>query len=173
MKKGLGSSKAEVAVDGKSVQADTRRWMESDRLTIATFGIFMILLLHLLVWASNFLIPVTAAILGYFVLNRPRRWLERIGVRPVFSATIFTTILSLQIALLLVELSTPATEFIEDLPSLMEQIKEKLITGPDGPRGTACSSANDIAPNCHEFQAFILGQHQCLIGFPRECEPHE
>ncbi len=38
MKKDLGLSKAEVADDGKSVQAETRRWMVTDRLTIPIFG---------------------------------------------------------------------------------------------------------------------------------------
>ncbi|WP_324754960.1 hypothetical protein [Roseovarius sp. Pro17] len=74
---------------------------------------FIILLLQGLVWASDFLIPVTAAILGYFILNRPRRWLQRIGVSAVFSAAIFTGLLTIVIALLLVQLSTPAAQFIE------------------------------------------------------------
>ncbi len=140
MNNDLGPSKAEVDDAGNFVQADTRRWMIPNRLAIPIFGIFSILLLQSLVWASNFLIPVTTAILGYFVLNRPRRWLECIGVRPVVSATIFTSILSLLIALLLVQLSTPTAQFIEDLPSLMEQIKEKLSSA-----GGTMEAINDAA----------------------------
>ncbi|WP_262386602.1 Putative transport protein YhhT [Roseobacter fucihabitans] len=96
------------------------------RLEVPITGIFCILLLQALVWASDFLIPVTAAFLGYFVLNRPRRWLARIGISPVFSAALFTAVLTITIGVLLVQLSAPAAQFIEDLPSLMEQIKQKL-----------------------------------------------
>lgn len=96
------------------------------RLEVAIIGIFVIMLLHVLVWASDFLIPVTAAFLGYLILSRPRRWLKRIGVSAGLSAVLFTTILALLITLLLVRLSAPAAEFIEDLPSLMDEIKTKL-----------------------------------------------
>ncbi|MBM7070085.1 AI-2E family transporter [Actibacterium sp. 188UL27-1] len=98
----------------------------SKRLEIAIIGIFCILLLQALVWASDFLIPVTAACLGYFVLNRPRRLLAKIGIPPVASATLFTAILTALIVVLLVQLSAPAAQFIEDLPSLMDEIKQKL-----------------------------------------------
>jgi len=96
------------------------------RMEISIIGIFCILLLQALVWASTFLIPVTAAFLGYFVLNRPRRWLEHFGVHPVLSATLFTAVITVSIGSLLVQLSAPAAQFVDDLPSLMEQIKQKL-----------------------------------------------
>lgn len=92
----------------------------------AAIGIFFLLLLQAMVWASDFLIPVTAAFLGYFVLNRPRRYLEGWGVAPFVSAILFTTILTALLLLLMVQLSAPTAEFIEDLPALMEQIKAQL-----------------------------------------------
>ncbi len=116
----------DLADGDQPAQTPAARGLFPNRLAIPIFGIFIILLLQALVWASNFLIPVTAALLGYLVLNRPRRWLERIGVHPVLSASVFTSVLSLLVALLLVELSTPAARFIDDLPSLIEQIKDKL-----------------------------------------------
>jgi predicted PurR-regulated permease PerM len=96
------------------------------RLEIPIVGIFSLLLVQALVWASDFLMPVTAAFLGYFVLNRPRRWLAKIRITPVFSAALFTATLTALIVVFLVQLSAPAAQFIEDLPSLMEQIKQKL-----------------------------------------------
>lgn len=98
------------------------------RAEIPVIGIFFMLLLQAMVWASEFLIPVTAAFLGYFVLNRPRRYLERIGIAPFVSAIIFTAILTALILMLLVQLSGPTAQFIEDLPALMDQIKAKLST---------------------------------------------
>jgi predicted PurR-regulated permease PerM len=109
-----------------SEEAPIFRAKSFGRMEISIIGIFCILLLQALVWASTFLIPVTAAFLGYFVLNRPRRWLEHFGVHPVLSATLFTAVITVSIGSLLVQLSAPAAQFIDDLPSLMEQIKQKL-----------------------------------------------
>ncbi|MDU9006950.1 AI-2E family transporter [Sedimentitalea todarodis] len=96
------------------------------RLEYPLAGIFGLLLLQTLVSASDFLVPVVTALLGYFVLNRPRRWLGQIGVPPVVSAGLFTTLLTLLIVVLLVQLSSPAAQFIEDFPSIMEKIKQEL-----------------------------------------------
>jgi predicted PurR-regulated permease PerM len=109
-----------------SEEAPICRAKSFGRMEISIIGIFCILLLQTLVWASTFLIPVTAAFLGYFVLNRPRRWLEHFGVHPVLSASLFTAVITFSIGSLLVQLSAPAAQFIDDLPSLMEQIKQKL-----------------------------------------------
>ena len=118
------------------------------RLEVPIFGIFFILLLQGLVWASDFLIPVTAAFLGYFVLNKPRRWLEGIGVNPALSATLFITILTCLIAVLLIQLSAPTAQFIEDFPSLMEQIKDKLATS-----GGALEAINDATVAAEDIMA--------------------
>ncbi|WP_282063945.1 AI-2E family transporter [Roseobacter litoralis] len=120
----------------------------SKRLELAAIGIFCILLLQTLVWASDFLIPVTAAFLGYFVLNRPRRWLAKVGVAPAVSAGLFTAILAAFIVVLLVQLSAPAAQFIEDLPSLMEQIKEKLSAS-----GGTLEAINDATVAAEEIIA--------------------
>ena len=98
------------------------------RLDVAIIGIFLMLLLYGLVWASEFLMPVTASFLGYFVLNKPRRWLQKIGIPPFVSAGLFTATLSGLIVILLVQLSAPTAQFIDDLPSLLESIKAKLAT---------------------------------------------
>ncbi|WP_299288891.1 AI-2E family transporter [uncultured Tateyamaria sp.] len=96
------------------------------RFEVAVVGIFCLLLLQAAVWASDFLIPITAACLGYFVLSKPRRLLSKVGVPPFASAALFTAILTALIIVLLAQLSAPAARFIEDLPSLMEEIKQKL-----------------------------------------------
>ena len=98
------------------------------RLEVPIIGIFCILLLQAMVWASDFLIPVTAACLGYFVLSRPRRMLARMGIAPIAAAALFTAMLAGLIVILLMQLSAPAAQFIEDLPSLLEEIKQKLAT---------------------------------------------
>lgn len=118
------------------------------RLELAAVGIFSLLLLQGMVWASDFLIPVTAAFLGYFVLSKPRRWLTKIGIAPVISAALFTALLTALIVLLLVQLSAPAAQFIEDLPSLMEEIKQKLSAS-----GGTLEAINDAAVAAEEIMA--------------------
>jgi len=92
----------------------------------AVTGIFLILTVQALVWAGEFLIPVTAAMLGYFVLNRPRRWLEKFGIAPVVSVAILTLFLTTFVVVTLINLSGPVAQFIDDMPSLMAEIDRKL-----------------------------------------------
>ncbi len=95
---------------------------------VAIIGIFLMMVLQGMVWAAEFLVPVTAAFLGYFVLNRPRRFLQTLGVAPFFSAILFTGVLTGFLLVLSVQLTAPTAQFIEDLPALVEQIKLKLAT---------------------------------------------
>ncbi|MFW8635140.1 AI-2E family transporter [Cribrihabitans pelagius] len=97
-------------------------------LRFAALGIFVLLLIRTLVWASDFLVPVTAAFLGYFVLNRPRRWLDRFGVPPMLVAALFALLLVATVGFALLRFSEPVSRFISDLPGLVEQIDAKLST---------------------------------------------
>lgn len=126
---------------------DAQLWK---RVKIPIFGIFGLLLLETLVSASDFLVPIITALLGYLILNRPRRWLARIGVPPALSAAMFTLLLTALIVVLLVQLSSPAAKFIEDLPSLMEEIKLKL-TSSGGVLETI-NEATDAAEEIMESQ---------------------
>ncbi|WP_069298609.1 AI-2E family transporter [Neptunicoccus sediminis] len=109
-----------------ATQPDTKPTLWLNGLRVPLYGIFIILLLQALVWASDFLIPVTTAFIGYLILNRPRRWLERSGVPPFISASLFVTVLTIVIGLFLIQISSPTAQFIEDLPWLIEQMKEQL-----------------------------------------------
>ena len=118
----------------------------SDKLFVPVVIILAILMVHTLVWASDFLIPVVAAFLGYLVLNRPRRWLQRLGVPPAATALLFTVILTAMIVFLLVRMSSPAAAFIEDLPALIEQIRDKLSTA-----GGTLEAVNDATDAAQEI----------------------
>lgn len=122
---------------------ETRTSSALGRAEISVIGIFFLLLLQAMVWASDFLIPVTAAFLGYFVLNRPRRYLQNLGIPPFISATLFISIITALILLLMVQLSAPTAQFIEDLPALMEEIKAKLVSS--GGTLDAINSASSAA----------------------------
>ncbi|CTQ48828.1 AI-2E family transporter [Jannaschia donghaensis] len=101
-------------------------------LLVPVTGIFILLLIHALIFASDFLIPVTSAILGYFILNAPRRALGRIGIPSPVAAAIFTILIGAVLTVGAIALSEPLTAFVTDIPSLIDKV---LLTlrGPDGP----------------------------------------
>ena len=95
-------------------------------MQFAVIGIFLILLIDGLVAGSNFLIPVTTAILGYFVLSRPRRRLEGLGVPTAAVALGFTAFIVLNVAFTLVMFSAPVSALLRDLPELLRDLQERL-----------------------------------------------
>lgn len=92
----------------------------------AVIGIFLILLVDGLVTGSNFLIPVTTAVLGYFVLSRPRRRLEDMGVPNAVTALGFTLLIVLVVTVTLVTFSSPVSNLIRDLPELLTNLQREL-----------------------------------------------
>lgn len=114
------------------MSADPGPRRDRDPLVVPVTGIFVLLLIHSLIFASEFLIPVTTAVLGFFILNAPRRALSRIGVPAPISAAIFTIGIGGIVALGGVALSEPVTDFVADIPRLVDQVLASL-TGPSGP----------------------------------------
>ncbi|SEL43506.1 Predicted PurR-regulated permease PerM [Jannaschia helgolandensis] len=100
-------------------------------LAVPVTGIFILLLIQGLIFASQFLIPVTTAILGYFILNAPRRALERIGIPAPVSAALFTVSIGAALFLGILALSEPVYEFVTDIPGLFEDLMTTLM-GPGG-----------------------------------------
>jgi predicted PurR-regulated permease PerM len=100
-------------------------------LAIPVTGIFILLLIQGLIFASQFLIPVTTAILGYFILNAPRRALERVGIPAPVSAALFTISIGAGLFLGILALSEPVYEFVTDIPGLFEDLMSTL-KGPGG-----------------------------------------
>ncbi|MEM7710903.1 MAG: AI-2E family transporter, partial [Pseudomonadota bacterium] len=101
-------------------------------LQVPITGIFILMLIQALIFASEFLLPVSIAILGYFLLNVPRRGLQRLGLSAPLIATLFTVTIGVVIALAGMALADPIYNFVADLPTLLEQAMIQL-TGPGGP----------------------------------------
>ena len=89
------------------------------RIYVPLIGIFIIALVAALVSAASFLIPVTAAILSYFVFSRPRRVLERLGLPNMLIATLFTSILFVATGAAIAWFAEPVANLIDDMPGLM------------------------------------------------------
>ena len=120
----------EAARERAAAAAQARR--NRHPLAVPITGIFILLLIQGLIFASDFLIPVTSAVLAYFILNAPRRGLERIGVPAPVSAAMFTILIAAVLVVGGMALAGPIQEFVTDIPSLLTQLMEQL-TGPGGP----------------------------------------
>lgn len=94
----------------------------------AVIGIFVILLGATIAYARVFLMPVTAAVLLFFVFVPIRRWLWRKGISPVVSATGITALLIAFLLIMGSMLFVPARQLISDLPQISRQLEEKLET---------------------------------------------
>lgn len=115
----------------------------AERLYAPIMGIFIILLVQIMLWGANFLIPLTAAILAYLVFNRPRRWLRRLGLPDIAIAALFTTFLFVLFAVAVIWFAEPVTNFVQDLPRLMREVQFKL-SGPGGPLSAVSEAAQAV-----------------------------
>ncbi len=111
-------------------------------LLVPVTGIFILLLINALTLASSFLIPVTSAVLGYFILNAPRRALSRLGVAAPVSAGLFTGAIAVVLFIGGLLLSDPISEFVTDLPGLAGDFTTTL-TGPGGPFESLARAADE------------------------------
>ncbi|MEM7491134.1 MAG: AI-2E family transporter, partial [Pseudomonadota bacterium] len=101
-------------------------------LLIPVTGIFVLLLIQALIVAAEFLLPMTTALVGYFLLNAPRRGLQRIGVPPPASAALFTLLIAAVLGIASMMLMDPIYAFVTDIPNLVEEAMT-LLAGPGGP----------------------------------------
>lgn len=100
--------------------------MSQKATALPVIGIFVIMLIYGLVAASNFLIPVTAAVLAYFVLSRPRRGLQRLGIPSGAVAVLFTGLIITLLSLSLYYFSSPVSMMVRDVPELIEQLQDRI-----------------------------------------------
>ncbi len=99
------------------------------RIYVPLIGMFLIMLVAALILAANFLIPVTAAILSYFVFSRPRRTLARWGLPNMLIATLFTSILFVGVGIAIAWFAEPVAALIDDMPRLLQEMQSKLGDG--------------------------------------------
>lgn len=113
-------------------------------VSIPVTGIFIIMVIHLMVVGASFMMPVTAAILGYFVLSRPRRALARLNVPNSLIALAFTSLIFVLLGAALVWFTEPVGSMIEDLPELIADLQVQLSSTGDGPIKAVSDAAEAI-----------------------------
>jgi predicted PurR-regulated permease PerM len=98
----------------------------------ATIGIFIILLFAAITLARSFLMPLTLAVLLFFVFTPVSRAMARVGVPQVLSATLVTIALLVVVLVAFVVLAVPVATAIEDAPRILAALQAKFaaIEGP-------------------------------------------
>jgi predicted PurR-regulated permease PerM len=98
----------------------------------AMIGIFVILSFSVIAAARDFLMPVTASALLFFVFTPFRRWLYRHDIPQWVSAVIVVFGLLMLFALIVLVMLGPASKLIDSAPSFAYTIEQKLdaLTGP-------------------------------------------
>lgn len=102
------------------------RLSSQDRQSIAINGIFVLLTVYTLHFASAILIPVTVAILLTLLLSRPVRLLKQIGVPTPVGALLAVLVVSALMLGAVYLMSGPAQSWIERVPQSLEKIETKL-----------------------------------------------
>jgi predicted PurR-regulated permease PerM len=97
-------------------------------LKAAIVGIFLILLIGLLYFAKDFLLPVSLAFLLAFVLSPVVRSLRKRGVPETVSALLLVLTLLTGLGLGIYGLSGPLSHWIDDAPNIAAQMKARFAT---------------------------------------------
>ncbi len=92
----------------------------------AVIGIFLILLFSFFAQARSFLMPVTLAILLFFVFVPFRRLMERLGVGAIVTAAIVSLGLVVAVVLIGFVISGPANRLIENAPQITERLEQRF-----------------------------------------------
>jgi predicted PurR-regulated permease PerM len=92
------------------------------RLSFPIWGVFWLLVVYALIYAADILVPITAAVMGYFLLNAPRRGLARLGLPDAVSAALFTIVLIAALFLGGLALAEPMVDFVRNIPSLIDEV---------------------------------------------------
>jgi predicted PurR-regulated permease PerM len=93
--------------------------------TLVLLGIFVILLVHLLGFARDVLIPVVLALFSYIVLRPVTGWLERLHVPRMLGAALTLIVVIGVVGFASLQLVDPAREWISHAPERISTIERK------------------------------------------------
>ncbi|MDO5705777.1 MAG: AI-2E family transporter [Paracoccus sp. (in: a-proteobacteria)] len=94
----------------------------------AVFGIFLILGFAAIAAARDFLMPVTLALLLFFVFTPLRRFAQRRGIPDGVTAAVVTLGILATVAVLAYAASGPINRAAENLPTISDRLEEKFQT---------------------------------------------
>lgn len=111
-------------------------------IAIPLVGIFLILFVQGLSSGANFLIPVTSAILAYFVLSRPRRFLSQHGLPNGLVALSFTLMILMLVTGALIYFAEPVSDLLRRLPFLVRDVQREIGSMSDSPIKAVAEAAD-------------------------------
>ncbi|MCK8463184.1 AI-2E family transporter [Aliiroseovarius sp. S1339] len=89
----------------------------------AQIGVFVFLGLFFLDWASDFLIPLVAAILGFLIMRPVERRMSKWGVPSVITAFLICTVAGAGLTFAAWNFSHPISQLAEDLPDMINDLR--------------------------------------------------
>lgn len=119
-------------VPGRRLGARNVHWNTRKAQSWAIIGLFLIVAFAAVAAARDFLMPVTLAILLFFVFTPFRRGLQRYGIPQWGSASVVVTgLIGLLIGIVLTVLG-PTADLIDSAPTFAYRIEQKLgdVSGP-------------------------------------------
>jgi predicted PurR-regulated permease PerM len=132
----------------------------------AIVGIFFLLAVNTLDWAHQFLVPLTAASLGFFAVWPLEKRLRRSGVPSVVTATAVTLTAFAAVIFALGILIVPLTALLADLPDMIRDVQGELGAGAGGAvenlREAAEAAENAINGDGPELEVEVQSQPTVL-----------
>lgn len=128
----LDDRRAAGAAPVLRVESGIVEWKAKDAVGWATIGLFLIVAFGAAAAARDFLMPVTLAMLLFFVFTPFRRFMQKFGMPQWGSAVIVVTALVALIAAIVIMLLGPTADLIGAAPTFAWKIEAKLgdLTGP-------------------------------------------
>lgn len=93
--------------------------------SLALSGIFLFAILSVLYLARSLFIPLTFALMMWFVLRPTLRRLQRIGLPPTLAATLLLTALASAVTFGAVRLVDPVTSWVQRVPDALGEVERK------------------------------------------------
>ncbi len=94
--------------------------------SVPMVGLFLLAIIAAIALARDFLMPITFAVLLFFVFVPVRRRLSRFGLSAALTATIVVAALFVGIVSLAWVISGPAGQFISQLPEIKDELAQRL-----------------------------------------------
>ncbi|PRY22137.1 putative PurR-regulated permease PerM [Aliiruegeria haliotis] len=123
--------------------------MKSERTPRAhwsVIGLFLMAAVYMLHWAHEFLVPLTAAVLGFFVAWPLDKRLSRLGIPSAVTALLFTGAVAAAIVVAIGVLITPLTTLLTDLPDMIRNVQRDLA----GAGGEAMEQLQEAAETAED-----------------------
>ncbi len=89
----------------------------------AQIGIFLCLVLFFLDWASDLLIPIVAAILGFLIMRPLERSASRMGIPSAITAFVICAMAGVGLTFAVWNFSYPIAQLAEDLPDMINDLR--------------------------------------------------